>query len=206
MIVSTESVESRSRRGRPRGFDREKALRQAMRTFWEHGFEATSIADLTRVMGIGAPSLYAAFGDKKALFREVVEAYTRRSDFIGRALAEQATARQAVDRMLHEAASLYTDPDHPRGCMVISAATNCTANSADIEDFLRQKRNQNVARIEAAIRRDVDAGALPANVDPRRLAIIVGATLQGMSQQARDGATRDDLLAVADAAMLAWPA
>lgn len=177
-----------------------------MQAFWERGFEATSIAELTGAMGIGAPSLYAAFGDKKALFREVVEAYQRtHGAFALRALAEEPTARQGVARLLREAAAEYTDARHPRGCLVISAATNCSPDSADIEDMLRRQRNANVREIERRIRADVKAGELPPDTDPKALATFTAAVLQGMSQQARDGATRAQLEAVAQAAMRAWP-
>jgi AcrR family transcriptional regulator len=177
-----------------------------MTAFWEHGFEATSISELTIAMGIGAPSLYAAFGDKKALFREAVEAYGRtHGAFAMRALAEEPTAREGVARMLREAAAAYTDPEHPRGCLVITAATNCTPESADIEELLRQQRNANVRELERWIRADIKAGALPPDTNPRTLAVFTGSTLQGMSQQARDGATRSDLAAVAEAAMRTWP-
>ncbi|WP_445056187.1 TetR/AcrR family transcriptional regulator, partial [Streptomyces griseus] len=103
-------------RGRPRSFDREDALRKATLTFWEQGYEATSIADLTRVMGIAAPSLYAAFGDKRTLFAEVVETY---ADLFGgfgdRAMAEEPTARRGFARMLREAAAEYTADGRPHG-------------------------------------------------------------------------------------------
>ena len=177
-----------------------------MRTFWEHGFEATSISALTSAMGIGAPSLYAAFGDKKALFREVVEVYGHTyGAFAMRALAEEPTARAGVARMLREAATEYTDPGHPRGCLVVNAATNCGPDAADIEELLRRRREANVREIERRIRTDVEAGLLPADTDPKALATFTAATLQGMSQQARDGATRPQLEAVARLAMRAWP-
>lgn len=177
-----------------------------MRAFWEHGFEATSIAGLTGAIGIGAPSLYAAFGDKKALFREVLDVYGRtHGAFAMRALAEEPTVRRGVARMLLEAAAEYTDPQHPRGCLVISAAINCGPDSADIEELLRRQRNANVREIERRIRADIKAGALPSGADARELAIFTAATLQGMSQQARDGATRAQLEAVARTAMRAWP-
>ena len=158
-------------------------------------------------MGITAPSLYAAFGDKRALFHEVVEAYGRsHGAFSERALAEEPTIRRGVARMLREAAHAYTDPAHPRGCLVISAAINCTPGSADIETFLRDRRNANVRGIEERIRADVAGGVLPAGTDARALAVFTAAALQGMSQQARDGATTADLTAIADAALRAWPA
>ncbi|MFD6432969.1 TetR/AcrR family transcriptional regulator [Streptomyces venezuelae] len=191
-------------RGRPRSFDRETALEQAIRTFWENGYEGTSVSDLTRVMGIGAPSLYAAFGDKRTLFDEVVVRYGATHGAFGeRAFDEEPTVRAAVSRMLHEAAAEFTDPGHPRGCLVISAATNCT--TPEVEEALRERRNANVTEIESRIRASVAAGELPDRTDPVALARYTAAVFQGMSQQARDGATREDLEAVADLAMAAWP-
>ncbi|MFI8253560.1 TetR/AcrR family transcriptional regulator [Streptomyces filamentosus] len=191
-------------RGRPRSFDRPTALEQATMAFWEHGYETTSVSDLTRAMGISAPSLYAAFGDKRTLFEEVVAEYVLSHGAFGtRAFEEEPTARAGVARMLREAAVHYTAPGHPRGCLVISAATNCS--TPEVEEALRARRNANLAAIEDRVRRDVDAGALPGDADPRTLARLSGAVLQGMSQQARDGATEEELAAVAESAMLAWP-
>ncbi|MFI8497831.1 TetR/AcrR family transcriptional regulator [Streptomyces sp. NPDC085524] len=191
-------------RGRPRSFDREAALDKAMLAFWERGYEATSISDLTASLGIGAPSLYAAFGDKRTLFDEVVAVYGGRyADFAGVALAEEPTARAAVGRILREAAEIYTDPAHPPGCMVISAAVNTT--SEEVAEALRERRNANLDMFERRIRADVAAGVLPADTDARALARYAGAVLQGMSQQSRDGASREELEAVAARALLAWP-
>jgi len=178
-----------------------------MRAFWERGFDAVSIADLTAALTIGPPSLYAAFGDKKTLFREVVDRYAgTHGAFSDRAMAEEPTAERAVRRLLTEAAVEYTRPGRPRGCLVISAAVNCSPESADVQDLLRQRRNANVAQLERLVRRDIRAGRLPRGTGARGLAVFVAATLQGMSQQARDGASTADLRAVADAAMRAWPA
>ncbi|MEU7063341.1 TetR/AcrR family transcriptional regulator [Streptomyces sp. NPDC046161] len=191
-------------RGRPRSFDRDAALDMALRVFWERGYEATSIADLTRELGIGAPSLYAAFGDKRTLFEEVVTAYGGRyGGFAAVALAEEPTAAAAVRRVLREAADIYTDPAHPKGCMVISAAINTTSD--EVAEALRERRNENLATFESRIAADVATGALPVDTDARALARYVGAVLQGMSQQARDGAGREELEAVAETAMRAWP-
>ncbi|QTR06140.1 TetR/AcrR family transcriptional regulator [Saccharothrix algeriensis] len=166
-----------------------------MRAFWRKGYDATSVADLTELTGVNPPSLYAAFGAKKALFAEVVERYARtRGAFAARAAEEEPTARAAVERVLREAAARYTDPDHPRGCLVFS--------SPELGDLRRAA----VAALEARIRRDVVAGALPADADPHGLAVFVAATLGGMSGLARDGATREELDHVARAAMSAWPA
>lgn len=192
-------------RGRPRAFDRAKVLDLALRTFWEHGYEATSVATLTRAMGIKAPSLYAAFGDKKALFEEVVRVYGETyGAFSTRALAEEPTAREAVERMLREAATEYTLAGRPRGCLIITAATNCA--SPDVEAALRERRRAAVAGFESRVRADLATGLLPPGTDPVALAHYVGAVLQGLSQQARDGAGRAVLEAIAALAMAAWPA
>ncbi|MFE9676365.1 TetR/AcrR family transcriptional regulator [Streptomyces sp. NPDC006259] len=191
-------------RGRPRSFDRATALEKAVMAFWEHGYEATSVSDLTRIMGIGAPSLYAAFGDKRSLFDEVVTVYgSKYGAFPQHALEEEPTARAAVERLLREAAAEFTDPDHPYGCLVIHAATNCT--TPDVEDALRRRRNANLAAIERRIAGDVAARELPPDTDAGALARVVGAVFQGMSQQARDGASREELEAVAEIALSIWP-
>ncbi|MGW0225299.1 TetR/AcrR family transcriptional regulator [Streptomyces tendae] len=191
-------------RGRPRSFDRATALEAALLAFWEHGYEATSVSDLTRVMDIGAPSLYAAFGDKRSLFEEVVQEYgARYGSFGDRALAEELTARAGVARMLREAAAEYTAPGRPHGCLVIHAAANCS--TAEVEESLRQRRNANIASIERRIGADVAEGVLPPDTDAAALARYTGAMIQGMSQQARDGATRVELEALAEIALAVWP-
>ncbi|MDT0611671.1 TetR/AcrR family transcriptional regulator [Streptomyces lancefieldiae] len=191
-------------RGRPRSFDRATALEKALMAFWEHGYEATSVSDLTRVMDIGTPSLYAAFGDKRSLFEEVVQEYgTRYGSFGDRALAEEPTARAGIERMLREAAVEYTAPGRPHGCLVIHAAVNCS--TPEVEESLRERRNANIAAIESRIAADVAAGLLPPHTEAATLARYTGAMIQGMSQQARDGASRGELEALAEIALAVWP-
>ncbi|WP_419997710.1 TetR/AcrR family transcriptional regulator [Streptomyces boninensis] len=192
-------------RGRPRAFDRDAALEKALLAFWERGYEAVSIAELTREMGIGAPSLYAAFGDKKALFDAALEVYghSPNGTFTDRALAEEPTARAAVARILREAAVGYTAAGQPKGCMVVSAGINTTTPEVAAE--LREMRNGNIGLIAERIQADVDAGMLPADTDAAALARFTGAVMQGMSTQARDGAATEELLRVAEAAMRSWP-
>ncbi|KAB8171071.1 TetR family transcriptional regulator [Streptomyces sp. 3MP-14] len=193
-------------RGRPRSFDRDAALEQATRTFWQHGYEATSISDLTAAMGIGAPSLYAAFGDKRTLFEQVVAHYVERyGSFVGRAMAEEPTARAAVGRVLREAAVEYTTPGRPTGCMIVSAVTNYQESAREVAEELRVVRDGNRRAFRSRIRVDIASGVLPATVDADALARYSGAVMQGMSQQARDGADVDELTAVAELAMAAWP-
>jgi AcrR family transcriptional regulator len=195
-------------RGRPRTFDRTAALTAATRLFWERGYEATSVGDLTEAMGIRPGSLYAAFGDKKSLFQEVVHHYGRSpvGAFMGVALEEEPTAYGAFARILREAAAIYPDPSHPAGCLTISAATNVTAQDAAIEAFLRNLRNENLTTFEARLHSAQQTGELPPTANPRSLAAYFVAVIQGMSQRARDGATAAELTETAELALHAWPA
>ncbi|GAA4204904.1 TetR/AcrR family transcriptional regulator [Streptosporangium oxazolinicum] len=191
---------------RQRAFNRDVVLEIALREFWRHGYEATSVASLTAAMGIRPPSLYAAFGDKRRLFEEVVERYQRsHGAFSAVAMTEEPTAREAIARLLREAAAEYTDPGHPPGCLVISAAVNCGPESADVQEAMRELREAGKAGIAARIAADAVAGLLPEDTDAGALATFYAATVQGMSTQARDGATRRDLERIAEFAMLAWP-
>ncbi|WP_214410891.1 TetR/AcrR family transcriptional regulator [Sphaerisporangium fuscum] len=196
-----------SRRGRPRTFDRDQALATAVRLFWDRGYEATSVGDLTEAMGIRPASLYAAFGDKKALFKEAVAAYQRSkpAGFAGAALREERTAYDTFARILREATEIYTDPSHPAGCLIIRSATNVNPKDADIEAFLRDIRNANVGAFAARLDEAVRAGELPGSTDTRALAQYLATVLQGFSQRAADGATAAELRPVAELALTAWP-
>ncbi|EJL27326.1 transcriptional regulator [Caulobacter sp. AP07] len=192
--------------GRPRGFDRGVALHQALHEFWRHGYQATSIASLTSAMNIQPPSLYAAFGDKSSLFRECVGLYRRiYENDVTEAFQEEPTARRAIERMLGVLAVQYTDPTHPPGCLIISATAAHGADAAEVAEELRQLREGFKAGLAARIAHDVGAGILPPKTDAKALAVSFAATIQGMSCQAQDGASREDLQAIARLAMAAWP-
>jgi AcrR family transcriptional regulator len=194
-------------RGRPLSFDRDTALDRAMHVFWEHGYEAASISDLTAAMGITPPSLYTAFGDKERLFLEAIERYGKGPGGFGqRALDEEPTARGAIERLLNEAAVELTANCHPLGCMMVMAATNCSVAAEHIQTALVKRRALGVANIQARIQRGVDEGELPADTDAAVLANFYATVYQGMSMQAKDGATRASLMLSVDMAMRAWPA
>ncbi|MFC4119108.1 TetR/AcrR family transcriptional regulator [Nonomuraea zeae] len=191
---------------RQRSFDRDTALESALRAFWRHGYETTSIAELTAAMGIKPPSLYAAFGDKRRLFEEAVHLYQETyGAFTTRALAEEPTGRQAVERVLRESAAEYANGDHPPGCLIITAAVNCGPESAEVEELLRGFRLAAKAAIKRRIDDDVAAGRLAAGTDTEGLAAFFASVIQGMSTQSRDGAGYGELLQIATLAMHAWP-
>ncbi|MFD0638718.1 TetR/AcrR family transcriptional regulator [Catenulispora yoronensis] len=179
----------------------------ATRLFWERGYEATSISDLTEAMGIRSGSLYVAFGDKPTLFREALAAYgaSPYGDFVARAFSEEATAFGAVARMLREAARIFPDPSHPAGCMTINAATNVSPANAEVQDLLREQRNANLEAMAERLRAGQRDGELAADADPAALAAYYAAVFQGMSQRARDGATESELSLTAELALGAWP-
>ncbi len=175
-----------------------------MEVFWERGYEGAAISDLTAAMGIGAPSLYAAFGSKEALFLEAVERYdSAEGAFTERALREQPTARAAVAAMLRDNARAYADPATPPGCMIVLAAAPWTANRA-VAEHLAALRQQAQDELEQRLRRGVEEGELPAGADTAAMAAYYTTVLHGLSILARDGATASAMESVADAAMGAW--
>ncbi|MGV9678731.1 TetR/AcrR family transcriptional regulator [Nocardia sp. NPDC003482] len=192
------------RRGRPYAFDREAALDKALHMFWEHGYEATSIADLTAAIGIAPPSLYAAFGSKHELFARVVERYGQRyRTYLAEAIRREPTLRAGIERLLREAAAAYTLPGHPAGCLIITATVNCA--TPDARELLRELRNGSLDQLERLVERAIAAGELPADCDAHALAVFTGVVMQGMAYQARDGSSRAVLEAAAGIAAAAWP-
>ena len=194
-----------ARRGRPRGFDRDEALHRAMEVFWERGYEGTSISELTRAMGINAPSLYAAFGSKEELFRDAVARYdAHEGSATERALGEQPTARAAIEAMLRENADLYADPTRPSGCMVVLGTTTWTPHNAEVRRYLAGLRHRTSELIRERLERAVEAGELPPGTEVEALAAYYNTVLEGLSIQARDGASREAMHAIIDCAMATW--
>lgn len=197
---------ARPARGRPRLFDRDAMLKKALLLFWEHGYEGISVAQLVEAMGVTPPSLYAAFGSKEGLHREAVALYLNGPGrFVARALAEEPTARAAVERILREAVGIFTAKEHPRGCVVGTGELACAPEHRNVAHSIAGLRT---ASIDATTRRFMQAkksGELPARVKAKVLARFYGAVIQGMSVQARDGATAAELAGIADMALRAWP-
>lgn len=192
-------------RGRPRAFDRDAALEKAMYVFWERGYQAASMADLTAAMGIGSPSLYAAFGSKETLFKETVALYEA-TEGAGPtdALHHEPTARAAVETMLRRSAAAYAEPGKPAGCFIVLAAPHCTTDTAGAHLFLAERRRRTLATLQQRIAQGIADGDVPAGADPHRAAQFYNTVHYGLSIQARDGATCTELQEIVDAAMAAW--
>lgn len=194
-------------RGRPRAFDREAALAAATRLFWQKGYAATSISDLTEVMGIGSPSLYAAFGSKEALYGEALRYYGE--SFEGRVwgnFAQAGTAREAIEAFLVDSAGALTgsaDRVEPLGCMVTLSAVG-SEGQIELGETVRMARACGLERMKERLRRAIDDGELDASIDINGVARFVLAVQSGMSLMARDGASKEDLEAVACHTMKGW--
>jgi AcrR family transcriptional regulator len=189
--------------GRPREFDRDKALERAMLAFWQRGYEGTSMADLVQALGIASARIYAAFGSKQDLVREAVQRYEAGDGgFADRAMAQEPRVRDALARVLRDAVATYTDDAHPLGCMVVTAATNCAEENEEVAAWLAGHRRQRTQSLVDRLQQALDEGELRAGTNVQALGDFYATQLHGISVQARDGVPRDRLLAAVDTALL----
>lgn len=191
--------------GRPRAFCTETALAAALRVFWSRGFEGASLSDLTEAMGINRPSLYAAFGNKEALFSKAVDLYEReRSAFVQNALAAP-TAKGVAERFLRGAVGFHDDGDGPRGCLLVNHSVACGPESERVRTEVATRHS----RMEAALLERFElasaAGDLPAHIEPDGLACYLLAITQGMAVQAGAGTSRAGLERLVEVTLSIWP-
>ncbi len=204
-MKSSPTVSITRKRGRPLSFDRDAALDKAMLLFWRHGYEGTSLNDLTTTMGVTPPSLYTAFGDKKRLFLEAVNRYLSGPVTSEMIIDEARTARDAASGLLRAAAVGFTGAATPAGCLLASSAISGSAAAADVQAELAALRRGIEVRLRQKIVDAIETGEMAAGIEPDALAGHVMSVIQGMSTLARDGATRLKLLAIGELAMRAWP-
>ena len=164
-----------------------------MRLFWRHGYEGVSISDLTAAIGIAPPSLYAAFGSKAGLYRETLDRYAALPGSFG-GLERWETLGEAVEGLLTSAVEAAFDPARERGCMVSTGMLECAVEHEGLARDLSARRRGVREAIAKALSRWLEAQAADA------LAGYLCVVLQGLSVQARDGATREDLQSSADEA------
>ncbi|OJY69493.1 MAG: TetR family transcriptional regulator [Rhizobium sp. 60-20] len=198
-MKNKEEMENSSprKRGRPPAFDRETVLASARDTFWKHGYDGSSIADLTAAMGITPQSLYAAFGSKAELYRETLEQYRRMPrPEPGNPFQDSLDTVTAFERFLMNSAKIFTAPEHPKGCMISTAVLNCAEENEPIAHHVASMRLQTLDIFVKRIERGISEGDMRPDTDARSLARFLGAIVQGMSVQARDGATTEELLSL----------
>jgi len=191
--------------GRPREFDTETAITQAMRLFWRKGYEGTSLSDLTEELGVTRPSLYAAFGNKEALFLKALDRYDREtSAFIEPALAAP-TVRGLAEGLIYGACAFHSEATNPPGCLMVHGALVGGETSATVRRETNHRRGLLRDRIEERLAVAQADGDLGADADPRALAGYLVAVLRGIAVEAASGVRPDDLRRIADIAMTALP-
>jgi AcrR family transcriptional regulator len=191
--------------GRPREFDVDKALEQALHVFWRQGYEGTSINDLTQAIGITKPSLYAAFGNKEELFRKALDRYIDGPGGYVQTAMAKPTVREVVEHLLLGAADAVTNPENPPGCLAVQAALCCGDAAESIKQELMSRRATGEDDLRQRFERAVAEGDLPTDTDAADLARYISAILQGMAVQAAGGASRDELQKIARMALKTWP-
>jgi AcrR family transcriptional regulator len=207
--MAPKIVESTRRgRGRPPVFDRDAALEQAIKLFWERGYQGTSFDELIAAMGISASSFYNSFGSKEELFCEATQSYVASSGrwFFGILNDESTDARTAFSRLFAATAEEYTRGDHPPGCMIALACTQTPPALEGIREVMVEHRAFSEAAMAERIRKGIADGDVPEDTDVDMLAAYFSAVARGLAGQARDGGSREKLAAIGRLAMHAWPA
>ena len=192
-------------KGRPREFCVDAALAAALRVFWSKGYEGASMADLTEAMGITKPSLYAAFGNKEALFNKALDLYEREKTDYMRAALDAPTARGVAERLMYGALDMYSCPENPNGCLGVINSVACGAEAECIRDaVVARSAAAKQAMLERFTRAKAE-GDFPEDVDPAGIAAFLTAMNQGMAVQAGAGATRAELERLVETGLKLWP-
>ena len=174
-------------KGRPREFDLDEALAAALRVFWQRGYEAASMSELTAAMGITKPSLYAAFGNKEALFKKALDLYEREKLAYMRVALDAPTSRGVAERLLGGALAMQTNAGNPRGCLGVISAVACSPEAESIREDVLARRRSSLAALVSRFEQAKSDGDLPSTIEPEALARYLIAILQGLSVQAGSG-------------------
>jgi AcrR family transcriptional regulator len=204
----TQERAQKQERGRPRNFDPDMALDQALAVFWRNGFQGASMAELTEAMGLSKPSLYATFGDKEALYLKALDRYA--SQWLAQhidVLEQDPDGRSAVQAFLRSVAAMLTDPTLPGGCFVVNGMADCGGPStpAAVELALQKMLQGSEEKVRERLTRAQRDGQLSKDVNSADLASFIYALLAGLGVKAKGGATRANLYAAIKSGMAAWP-
>ena len=187
--------------GRPIGFDKDAALEAAMLLFWERGYEGTSMADLTQAMNLNPSSIYAAFGDKQALFSLTVQHYmATRAQYAVEAL-DQPTLEKVIRALFDKTVEFLTTPGHPPTCMTLAGAMGCSVDAAPARDLMKEIRKRNEIAIKERLLKARKSGELPAGMNVDDYTRYLSSILAGLSVQAANGSTRPELKRISQMAL-----
>ena len=188
-----------ARRGRPRAYDPQAALKRATDEFWQTGYSGTSLDSIAAVTGMNPPSLYAAFGNKRAIYLKALSRYWEIALTATRkALAEDRPLREALMLAYEAALSIYfSGKGRPRGCFVVGTAVTEAHDDPDIRKSVAAGLHTTDADFEARLRMAREKGELKHNADPAALAVLASATMHTIAVRARAGAPRSELREIA---------
>ena len=187
--------------GRPIGFDRDAALEAAMLLFWERGYEGTSMADLTHAMGLNPSSIYAAFGDKQALFQLVVKRYMElRAQYAVKAL-EEPTLERFIRALFDNTVAFLTTPGHPPTCMTLAGAAGCSLDATPARDLMTAIRKQNQVALRERLLKARKSGELLKEINVDDYTRYLSTIIAGLSIQAANGSTKAELKRTAQMAL-----
>ncbi len=197
------NVDGHRGKGRPRGFEEDEALDQAVLVFWKHGYEGSSVSGLACAMGINKPSLYAVFGSKEELFRRALDRYRDTIVAYASAALDQPTAYGAIETYLRAAVDALTEDGHPPGCLSIQGGLSCAPENSGISEYLAEFRAASETTLTQRLARAVKDGDLAPATDTAALARFVITLGQGLAVHAAAGVGREDLQAAVDIALRA---
>lgn len=192
-------------KGRPRTFDKEAALEKALKLFWQYGYDGTSMAMLSETLGVNAPSIYAAFGNKEKLFMQAVDRYGMLNGGMYHDSFAKETAYDVVYSILKGEVELVTRKDCPDGCLVVQSALITSPESENIRQYMSKIRGMPEQWIREQLEKAQAAGDLDKRADPAALACLIMTLNCGLAVQAKSGATRKKLLQAVDTFMAGWP-
>ncbi|MGB8355866.1 MAG: TetR/AcrR family transcriptional regulator [Chthoniobacteraceae bacterium] len=185
--------------GRPRSFDETGALEKATQVFWSKGYDGVTIDDLVAGMGVGRPSLYAVFGDKRAIFLRVLRAYAERKGASARkALLSPQSLRDSITSFLRYAVESATEKGSARGCLLVCVAP--LVDDAEVKQFLQKAAAGGAALVEGRFRDGITAGEIPSDFPVAVRAVQVTDFARGLTMRARIGTPRKTLLKEAEEA------
>jgi AcrR family transcriptional regulator len=187
--------------GRPIRFDKDAVLEAAMLLFWERSYEGASMADLTQATGLNPSSIYAAFGDKKALFQLAVKRYMEiHAQYAVKAL-EEPTLEKVVRALFANTIAFLTTPGHPPTCMTLAGAVGCSVDAAPARDLMTEIRKQNQVAIKKRLLKARNSGELSNDIDVGDYTRYLSTILAGLSIQAANGSTKAELKRTAEMAL-----
>jgi len=189
--------------GRPRSFDIDQALDQALKVFWRKGYEGASLPELTKAMGINRPSMYAAFGNKEELFRKALDRYMEKKKKYMEETLNEPTAKKAVAKLLYAIADGSACTETPRGCLLVQGALSCGDEAQAIKQELAARRAATESALRRRFERGIAEGDVPPTASASDLAKFVSAVMNGMAVQSTGGASVEDLRGIADWAIKA---